>query len=123
MEDHVVEPEVAMHDGGFIARRNVLRQPREQVVHRRDGFRLRRSILVAPALDLPCEVVARTAVVREADRRIVDRMQERDHTIHLVVQRRALLAPDARQRLVPEDASVDVVHDEERRAEDARVFA
>jgi hypothetical protein len=34
VENHVVEPEVAMHDGRVFAGRNVVRQPGDQLVHR-----------------------------------------------------------------------------------------
>ncbi len=42
MEDRVVETVVAVHDRGLVARRDVLRQPGDQVVHRFDRSRSRR---------------------------------------------------------------------------------
>ncbi len=123
MENQIVHAVVAVHHRRFVARRNVLRQPRDQSVHRLDSLGLRSPVLPAPAPDLPREIVARLAEVREARGRVVDPVERRDHAVHLVVDRGALGRRHVRKRLVPKDAALDVLHDVERAPDDALVLA
>ena len=123
MHDQVVEPEVAVNDRARIVRDDVARQPVDQPVHRVDGLRFRRAILLRPAPDLALEIVARLAVVAEADGPEVHVVQPRDHRVDVVPQRGAFRRVELRQRRVPEMAAVGKFHDEERRADDAAIVA
>ena len=111
VEDQVVEPVVAVHDRDLRvvarARRDVRRQPLDQAVHRLDRLGDRGQVLLGPAADLALEVVARLAVVGQADAAPTStRVQRGDHAVHLVVdrargrpvERRAATGPTARGR-------------------------
>jgi hypothetical protein len=67
-------------------------------------------------------IVAGPPVVGKPGSFDVDRVQLRENAVHLVIDRGALVALEARQRLIPEDATVDVLHDVERPANDAFVL-
>ncbi len=125
VEDQVVEPVVAVHDAGDLFRlvRHVLRQPVDQAVHGRDRLGLRQFVLLAPALDLAREVVARLAVVGQADGGVVHAVQRGDHAVHFVVDRRALGAGHAGQGLVPQHAALHELHDVEGAADHGLVLA
>ena len=114
-----------MHDGhlGVVQRAGgqVVGQPRDQPVHLRDGLGDGRLVLLAPALDLAAEVVARAAEVRQAHRLDLDVVQRRQHPVHLVVHGGALARLQARQRLLPEHPAVDEVHHIEGPADDGFV--
>ncbi len=101
MEDHVIEAIVAMYDAGFVAGRNILRQPFDQGVHRRDFFSFRRLVLLGPAIDLAAEIIARLAETCEADFFVINQMQLGDDAIHFVVVGAALGGCHARHCLVP----------------------
>ena len=90
MEDHIVQAVVAVHDAGLVLRRDVLRQPFDQLLHRLDLLGLRGAVLLGPAADLALQIVARLAVVAQADRVVVDLVQRGDHAVHLVVDGGAL---------------------------------
>ena len=127
VKHQVVEPVVAVHDAHLRlvarARRNVRRQPFDEPVHRLDRLGDRGEVLLGPAADLALEVVARLAVVGQADAGRLDRVQRGDDAVHLVVDRGAAGVVERRQRLVPEHAAVDELHDVEGAADDALVFA
>src|SRR5437762_13109043 len=78
MEDHVVEPIVAVNDGGRVAGRDIPRQPLDQTVHRFDLFRFRGLVLSAPAVDLAGEIVAWLAVLGKTDGLKSEAVQRRD---------------------------------------------
>ena len=90
VEDDVVDAVVAVHDGGFIAVRDVRGQPLDQPLHRVDRFGSGGAVLARPAVDLARQVVAGAAVVGQAHGRLVDRMQRSDHAVQLVVQHATL---------------------------------
>ncbi len=123
MENQIVHAVVAVHHRRFVARGNVLRQPRDQGVHGLDSFGLRGPVLPGPAPDLAREIIARLAEVREARGRVIDPVERRDHAVHLRVDRGALGRHHARKRLVPEHAALDILHDVERAPDDALVLA
>ena len=75
MEDHVVDPVVAVHEGGLFALGHVSRQPFDQPVHRGDPGGGSRLILLRPARHLPPDVIAGPAIVGEACRRGIDPVQ------------------------------------------------
>ena len=112
VEDHVVEPVVAVHDARLARRaaRGTARQPVDQRVGGLDALGLRGAVLARPARHLAPDAVARLAVVGQADGGRVDAVQRRDHAVHLVVVRGALGRRHAGQRRVPQDAAVDAVH-------------
>ena len=97
MEHDVIHAVVAVDDGGFIALRNVFRQPLDQVFHRLDALGFGRAVLLGPAIDLAFDIVAGLAVVGKAYRRIVHRMQQGDYPIELVEVGAALFFPHLRQ--------------------------
>ena len=66
MENEVVEAIIAVNDRRAFVRRNVMRQPIDQAIHRIDRLGLRGLVLPAPAIDLPREVVARLAEVAQS---------------------------------------------------------
>src|SRR5262245_51618894 len=101
VEDDVVEAVVAVDHARLILRRNVLRQPLDELLHRLDLFGLRGAVLLRPATDLPLEVVAGLAIVVQTDGVVVDLVQRGDHAVHLFVDRGALGATHPRQGLVP----------------------
>ncbi len=123
MENQVVEAVVAMHHRRAGLGRNVMGQPGDKMVHGLDFRSLRGAVLPAPALHLPCDVVARLAEGLEPDRTVIDRMQERDDAVLLVPDAGALGARHPGKRRVPEHASLDIVHDVERGADHALVLA
>jgi len=123
IKDQVVEPVVAVHDRGFLARGNVLRQPFDQLVHRLDFLQLGSLVLLRPARDLALEIVAGPAEILQPDRAEVDRVQQRDHPVHLVPDRLPLGLHHPRQRLVPQHAPFHAIHHVEHRADHRVVFA
>ena len=96
MEDHVVDAIVAMDDRGLVACRHMPRQPSDQRVHRGDPVGWSRLVLLRPAGDLALDVLSGLAEIGEADRRIVDSVQRRQHAIELVVVRPAARAASCR---------------------------
>ncbi len=113
VEDQVVHAVVAMHDAGFVPGRDIVRQPGDQIVHLLDLFRFGRLVLLAPASDLAREIIARLAVIGKADGGVIDAVQRGDHAVHFVVDRCALSLRHPRQRLVPQHAAFDAIHDVE----------
>ena len=76
VEDHVVDPPVAMHQrDAAVVGRNVRSEPGQQALHVLDTLGFARPILLGPALHLAGEVRARLAEVGEADRADVDRVE------------------------------------------------
>ena len=67
MEDHVVEPVVAMHDRDALLHRQGARQPFDQLLELRDVLGLGGAILLGPAIDLAREIIAGLAEIAEAD--------------------------------------------------------
>ena len=86
-------------------------------------LRLRRLVLLAPARHLAFQVVTRLAVIAQADRLVIDRMQGGDDAVHLVENGAFLRRRHARQGGIPEYAALDVIHDVEGRTDDLRVLA
>src|SRR5437588_7503587 len=123
MENRVVEPEVAVHHRGPGLRRNVLRQPADEVVHRLDALGHGSLVLLGPACDLALDVVARLAEALEPDAAIVERMQPGDDAVQLVPEGMALRARHSGQRLIPQHATLDEIHDVEGRAKHRLVLA
>ena len=129
VEHHVLQPVVAVGDGHVVAARSrrqfgqARRQLGHQPLHRRNGFRLRATVLLDPAVDLAAEVVAGLAIVGQADGGHVDLVQPRQRGVQVVVDGGALGRRHAGQAGVAEDAAFQEVHHVERRADDAVVLA
>ncbi len=123
MEHRVVEAVVAVHDGGFVGGRNILRQPGDHVVHRLDLHGLRGDVLLAPAPDLALDVAAGLAEIRKADFLVVHAVQQRDDAVELFPDGFPLRLCHSRQRLVPQYAPVDAIHEIEGGADHRIVFA
>ena len=123
MEHQVVEAIVAVDDHRLVAGRDRARQPFDQAVHLRDRVGRRRPVLLRPAIDLALEVVSRLAEALQPDRLVVDAVQRRDHAVHLVVDGGALARRHPRQRLLPEHAARDELHDVEREPDQPLVLA
>ena len=123
MHDEVARAEVAVDERGGVVARQVRGQPLDQPLHRLEPLGLRGAVLRGPAVDLPAEVIAGLAVVAEADRCVVHRVQARQHVVHRVVDGRPLDGTDTGQLRVREHAAVHAVHHVERGADDAVVLA
>ena len=127
VEQQVVEPEVAMHDGdqAFVARagRDVGGQPLHQAVHLGDGLGDGGGVLFAPAAYLAFKVVAGFAVVGQAAFGELHLVQCGDHAVHFVVNLAALRFAHAGQGLVPEHAAFDKLHHIKGAAYHGLVFA
>src|SRR5260221_4276798 len=72
VKDHVVEPEIAVTNGGLVAGRNMLQEPFGQTADPPIFARLRGLPLLRPAVDLAHIVVSRPGEIREADRPPID---------------------------------------------------
>ena len=91
MEHHIVQPVVAVHQAHrTVIRRHIGGQPLQQRFHGRYVLCFRGAVLLAPAIDLAFEIIARATVVAEAHGRHVDIVQRRHGGVHGVVDRRAL---------------------------------
>ena len=123
VDDGVAQAEVAVDDGRLVVRRNILGQPRHQLLHLLDTLRLGRAVLLGPALELPREVAARPAEVLEAERLPVLLVEPRHDVVHRIVDRRALGRRAPGYERVDHDAALDPVHDVEDGADDVRVLA
>ena len=123
MQHHVVDAVVAMDDGRGLSRRDVLRQPFDQLVHLRDLGGLGHLVLFRPAVDLAGDIVAFLAEAFEARLFPVDIVQSRKGGDFRVVNRSALLWRIVGQGRVPDDATLDHVHHIEHRAGNAVVLA
>ena len=87
MEDQVVEAVVAVHDRGLVARRDVLRQPRDQLVHRLDLLGLGGLVLLAPARRSGARSSCPACRNRRGRSPRSRRCAARDDAVHLVVDR------------------------------------
>ena len=123
MHDQIAETKIAVRDGGLIVRRNVHRQPFDEPIHFGNRIDDRGLVLFGPARDLPRDVRLRTAVVAKPNRVVIDFVQARHHLVHRIVNAGALLAAQARQQRVDKDAPLDIIHHEERSADDALIDA
>jgi len=119
----IVEPEVAMHDGGARLFGDRAGQPRDQPLHRRDLRRLCGPVLPDPAVDLPGEEVARSAEVGEPQCRVIEAVQPRQRADGVLIDGTPFTGLQVRQRAVPGDAALDQFHHVEGRADHARVAA
>src|SRR6185437_10452624 len=90
-----------------LPRRNLTRQPFDQLVHRRDRLGGGGLVLAAPAVYLPREIIAGPAVVGKSDGGEVDAMQCGDDSIHFGIDRASLLGRHCLQQRIPEDLAVD----------------
>src|SRR5262249_41350864 len=121
--DRVVEAKVAVDDGRAGLRRDVLRQPGNEVVHRLHRLGLRSLVLLAPACDLAVDVVSRLAERLQSYLFEANGMKTSNDAVELVPDCAALGFRHPRKRLVPQHAAVDEIHDVERRADDRLVLA
>ena len=122
-EDHIVEPVVAMNEPRRLRRRQMLRQPGDQLLHLLDTLRLRRAILLRPALDLPRHIVFAAAIIAKPDRRRIECVQPRQRRVHGVIDARALRRIGSGHLRLPEHAALDMRHDEEGGADHGFVGA
>ena len=106
-----------------VVRRDLVGEPGDEALHVLDLLRFAGPVLIGPALVLAGVVAAGLAVVREARRGDVDRVQPGQTLVHGVVDRPAILALELGQRRVPEDASVDEGHQIEGGSDHALVLA
>ena len=124
VENHVVDAPIAMHQrDAAVVGGNIGAKPGDQRVHVRIGRRRAGSVLLAPARELPGEVIARLAEVAEIGLCDVDGVQTRQRRVHRVVDRGAKFRRLARQRRVPKNPPLDERHKVKGRADDALVFA
>ncbi len=119
----VIEPEIAVHDSGFLVGGNVLRQPLDEPLHGVDRFGCRGAILLRPARHLTLDVAAGLAVITQARGGVVHRVQRGDDPRHFIVDGTALGFSHFGQRGIPKKAPLDIVHHVERGADHRRVLA
>ena len=123
MQHHIVEAIVAMHDRGLVARRDVLRQPFDQLFHLRNVLGLGRLVLFRPAMDLAGHVVAFLAKAFEPGGAPID-IVEIGKGLHLrLIDRAALGRLIIGQCAIPQDAAFHHVHDIKHRADDTFIGA
>ena len=113
VENQIVEPEVAMNDGGRARLRQMLRQPVNQPVHGLDRLSFRRQILSPPTRHLSLEIAPGATIVGKANGRRIDAVQRRNDAVHLIEEGAAIFARQIRQGRIPEGPALDVRHDEE----------
>ena len=101
-EHQVVDAEVAVHQGhAAVVGGAALSKRRHQRVHVGDRLDFTGAVLVGPPVDLAGEIIAGFAVVAQADRRRVQRMQGGQRGDDRFVVRRALVRRHVRQRGIP----------------------
>ena len=123
MEDHVVEPVVAVHDRNALLFRHGLRQPFHQLFEFGNMLGFGRAILLGPAIDLAGKIIAGFSEIAETDRFGIVGVQ--------FCQRLDLAGEDlaprfrrlARQRRIPEHPALFHRHDVEVSADHAVVGA
>ena len=127
VKNQVVQPVVAVHDAdqAVIARLvgDVRRQPGDQLVHFGDGLGDGGNVLLAPAANLPFEVVAGLAVPSQSLFSKLHRVQGRNDAVHLVVDGASLVVAHAWERLVPQHAPLHELHDVKGPTDDGLVLA
>src|SRR6187549_917872 len=75
MKHQVFEAIVAVNDGRALVGRDVLRQPRDQGIHRGDRIRFRRLVLASPQPNLARHVAAWLAERAKTHRARIDGME------------------------------------------------
>src|SRR5262245_51314974 len=123
MKDHVIEAEIPMYYCRASLRRNVLRQPGDQIVHRSYLLGLRCLVLARPTRDLTLDVVSRFSESLKPNDAEIDGGQYRNDAVQLAPDREALRFGHAGKRLVPEHPAFDVVHYVKRSADNRIVLA
>ena len=76
-----------------------------------------------PALHLPRHVILAAAIIAKPDFGGIEAVQPRQRRVHGIVDLRALGGLRRRHMRFPEDATLDIGHDEERRADNAFISA
>ena len=133
VEHQVVQAVVAVDDGNhaLVARRgrDVRRQPFDQLFHLGNGLAHGTGtvggslVLLAPAADLPVEVISGLAVAGQAPVGEFHGVQGGDDAVHLVVDFAALGRRHAGQGLVPEHPAGHELHHVEGAADHRLVLA
>jgi hypothetical protein len=101
----------------------VRRQPRDELVHLGNGLGDGGHVLLAPAADLPLEVVAGLAVAGKTLLSEVHCMQGCYDAVHLVVDGMAFVIAHAGKGLVPKHPTLHEFHDVEGPSDDRFIFA
>ena len=123
VQDHVVQPIVAVHHGVAVLVWQGPGQPIHQALHGVELDRLGGAILLGPAVDLPAHVVAGLAEVRQAHGLDIGVVQVSQGLDLGHVDGPALGGLALGQGLVPEDPALDHVHDIEPGADHRLVGA
>lgn len=122
MDDRVADAIVAMNDCCLIARRQVCREPGDQAIHFLILVGLRREVLPCPAIELPRDVAFGLSKVAETAGAIIDAVKIGRDTRVVGVNRPTLCGTQLRQGHAGDDASVDMIHHIERRADNTGVL-
>src|SRR3546814_665801 len=124
VNEQIVEGIVAMNDRGALLRGgHRIRQPGDKPVHFGNVAGARGFILPRPARNLPREIIARLAIVGQAERREIDQMQAGKRFIGGIVDGGAFSPVEARHARIPETAPRNVAHHVEDAADDILVLA
>src|SRR3569833_786581 len=110
MEDHIVQPEVPVHDASLITRRDMQRRPFDEPLHRRNILGLRGSILSRPTLHLALNIAAGATVIAHAESYRDEREQPNKHSIHLGIDARPGILRQRRESRIPEDPTLHILH-------------
>ena len=117
VEHQVAQAVVAVADRGLCLLGNMRRKPFDQVLHIGVLACARRHPLATPACDLPCEITTGTPVVGQPDRCPVNPVQLRQCRGHGQIHRATLGGFQAWRCAVRENASLQALHQVERRAD------
>src|SRR6516164_9652011 len=123
MEDHVVEPIVAVNDGDALLLRQRARQPIDQPFDFRNVLRLRCAILLGPAVNLARKVIAGAAEIRKADLFGIEIVELAERPYLALKYLAPRLWRLTGQRGIPEHPALFHRHDVEGRADDGVVGA
>ena len=127
IDNRIVQAVVAVHDRPRQVSGQPLHarvEPQQQLVDRREIARLGQLPLLPPARDLTREESLRAAEPAQAHLACIDRVQSGEHVDQLsgecgCIRHREALG----SRVATDDATCDVLHDEEARADDRLVVA
>ena len=115
-----------MHDADLgpiqSTRRHIRRQPLHQVIHFCNGLGFRSKVLLTPTTNLTFKVITGFAVISQSAFFIGNSVKGRDDAVHFVIDTSTLRIAQVGQSLVPQNASLDKLHDIERATNHRLVF-
>src|SRR5215213_5864508 len=123
MYDAIIQSIIPMDQSGLRMFWCDLRQPCHKPFHLFDLLGLRGAILLRPALDLPRYIPFRPAEIAKPQRCRIEAVQPCDRLIERIEERPSLRCRQSRRMRLPEYPALHMLHQIERRSDDAAVFA